>query len=134
MEVKARGVLRIVGFGDVELDNVRRVGKKVADKIRPIQITLLRTMDKHKILKVKKNIPADAGVYITVEKTRAEKLTHKKLKEKGEQLKAAQPSLKYFIRNSQLTTELGNNKQTYTLNGSTVTAVTGIARQLFFRS
>ena len=99
-EGKVDELAQKLGITDLDFENLRRVGRPVPGKNRPIEITLVRVRDKIKMLTAKtqlKNDPAMKKVYINPARTLKESQIHKKLQAFAKSHKGDDG--KYRIRN-----------------------------------
>ncbi|CAG7729884.1 unnamed protein product, partial [Allacma fusca] len=101
LEQNVENIFSELELPGVNIDTVRRIGRKFIGKSRPISVTLAYAREKVAILTAKfthKDKPTLKGIYINAEKTPREIKVQRKLAEKARELKLIDPLVKMKIR------------------------------------
>ena len=97
LEGKVKAMAQKMGMAELDIDYVRRFGRPVPGKTRPIELTLLRTRDAFRILQAKsqlRNEPTMKNVFIDPARTPQEIQIYRKLQ------KFARDHKKFIDRNA----------------------------------
>ena len=119
LENATEKLMKDIGVNNFDPDNVKRMGRPQAGKTRPVIVEMLRTRDKHAILKAKsvaRQLMTQKKIYIYPEKTKAERQIEKELAIHAKTFKSTHPGLQTSIRNSKLRADQGGQIEYYHLD------------------
>ena len=121
LENETENLMKAIGVHNFDPDNVKRMGRPQAGKTRPVIVEMLRTRDKHAILKAKstaRQLLTQKKIYIYPEKTKTERTIEKDLAAHAKNFKSTNPGVQTSIRNSKLRVDEGGQIEYYQLDAT----------------